>query len=618
MTEPRDLERSFPKRSEKSPPPITHPLPISRDLSPSTTRPHAPAPLALPLHLLEAQLQAAQNFLKQSHPPQPHSQNQPPHSQNQPPPSNALLHNNFQLGAAHLAACSVTPVSLSGDARSRTQSVSFCDSDPLERSRRFTILAQPLAVNLGQQRGLAVNLPQGLSRKSSLYDSMPLGSRNSLALGMNLLPLHHPPQHTSLASHGTSRVELPVSEPQAFSFDRPSPLPPLKGKLSPITSPKASAAGVFPEHPVVSVEAVPIRQTSVLRSNSTKKSHKTVVASPVGPPVPFQQYLTKEDDRKFHILLACTGSVATIKVPMIIDKLFQTFGTSKISVQLVVTKAAGHFLKGLKIHNDVKIWRDEDEWANFTEWNASNTTTASTSEHSVKKPKNPYEKMILHNELRKWADIMLIAPLSANTLAKIAHGISDNLLTSIVRCWGPSPAGQGTTVKKPIYVAPAMNTFMYTHPMTAKQLKMLTVPEEGFGFEVLKPVEKVLVCGDIGMGGMREWLDIVEILRRKIKAIITERSASLAVPSENDEDERNEDGDDGENDDDYDDDDDEDDEEDDDEGDHEETADGETVDSETPSKKNDLMFELSDDTQDLASKIQRTISPVTEEALSII
>lgn len=215
--------------------------------------------------------------------------------------------------------------------------------------------------------------------------------------------------------------------------------------------------------------------------------------------------------------MACTGSVATIKVPLIIDKLFQLFGTSKISIQLVVTKCASHFLRGCKIHNDVKIWRDEDEWANFTDYFSTSTTVCTTDPTASdslgvinKKPKNPYDKLILHNELRRWADIMLIAPLSANSLAKIANGLADNLLTNIVRSWSPSTSQQ---IKKPIIVAPAMNTFMYTHPLTAKQLNMIQSPE--FGIEVLKPVEKVLVCGDIGMGGMREWADIVDILRRK-------------------------------------------------------------------------------------------------------
>ncbi|ODV94103.1 hypothetical protein PACTADRAFT_30779, partial [Pachysolen tannophilus NRRL Y-2460] len=181
-----------------------------------------------------------------------------------------------------------------------------------------------------------------------------------------------------------------------------------------------------------------------------------------------------------HILLGATGSVATIKVPLIIDKLQKTYGPDKVSIQLVVTKPAEHFLKGLKISADVKIWRDSDSWSN-----------------SFSRPGDP----ILHVELRKWADIFLIAPLSANTLAKIANGLSDNLLTSIVRSWNPTI---------PIFIAPAMNTLMYTHPMTKKHLNIIV--EEFKHITILKPVEKVLVCGDIGMGGMREWSDVVEII----------------------------------------------------------------------------------------------------------
>ena len=66
-----------------------------------------------------------------------------------------------------------------------------------------------------------------------------------------------------------------------------------------------------------------------------------------------------------------------------------------------------------------------------------------------------------------------------------------------------------------------MNTFMYTHPITAKQLNIILSPD--FGIEVLKPVEKILVCGDIGMGGMREWAEIVDVLRRRVHSIKAEQ-----------------------------------------------------------------------------------------------
>ncbi|CCH59904.1 hypothetical protein TBLA_0C00900 [Henningerozyma blattae CBS 6284] len=237
-------------------------------------------------------------------------------------------------------------------------------------------------------------------------------------------------------------------------------------------------------------------------------SNKRKVIQPPESQIPFMEYFTKEDDRKIHILIAASGSVATIKVPMIIDKLFKIYTPEKVSIQLIVTKPAEHFLRGLKLSTHVKIWREEDEWS-----------------HS-KKITDP----ILHHELRKWADIFVIAPLSANTLAKMANGICNNLLTSVFIGWPTSV---------PILAAPAMNTFMYCNPMTKKHLRIL---EEDYTFiTILRPVEKVLVCGDIGMGGMREWNEIVEIIRGKILEIKKLRESEgdeniIDIPEDNEDD----------------------------------------------------------------------------------
>ena len=65
----------------------------------------------------------------------------------------------------------------------------------------------------------------------------------------------------------------------------------------------------------------------------------------------------------------------------------------------------------------------------------------------------------MHIELRRYCDLLLIAPLSANTMGKIANGLCDNLLTSLVRAWDFKKP-------KPVIVAPAMNTMMYEHPLT--------------------------------------------------------------------------------------------------------------------------------------------------------
>jgi phosphopantothenoylcysteine decarboxylase len=66
--------------------------------------------------------------------------------------------------------------------------------------------------------------------------------------------------------------------------------------------------------------------------------------------------------------------------------------------------------------------------------------------------------------LRKWADSLLIAPLDANTLAKVANGFCDNLVSSLIRAWDQ---------KKPLYFAPAMNTAMWDNPLTYQHLKVL-------------------------------------------------------------------------------------------------------------------------------------------------
>ena len=68
---------------------------------------------------------------------------------------------------------------------------------------------------------------------------------------------------------------------------------------------------------------------------------------------------------------------------------------------------------------------------------------------------------VLHIELRKIAYCSIIAPLSANTMAKIANGLCDNLLTCVLRAWDFKNGVKGSVI-----VAPAMNTYMYEHPIT--------------------------------------------------------------------------------------------------------------------------------------------------------
>ena len=96
---------------------------------------------------------------------------------------------------------------------------------------------------------------------------------------------------------------------------------------------------------------------------------------------------------------------------------------------------------------------------------------------------------IKHISLAKKADVILIAPATANVIAKLAHGIADDMLTTTVLA---------ATCHK--IVAPAMNTNMYLNPITQDNIAKL----KAYGFEVIEPAEGLLACGDEGLGKMPE------------------------------------------------------------------------------------------------------------------
>jgi phosphopantothenoylcysteine decarboxylase len=96
--------------------------------------------------------------------------------------------------------------------------------------------------------------------------------------------------------------------------------------------------------------------------------------------------------------------------------------------------------------------------------------------------------------------------MSANLLAKVTGGLCDNLLTNIIRAWD---IGSSAT----IIVAPSMNDRMFTHPLTAKQIAIL---EEWPWFEILPAQVKLLMCGDVGQGGMCDWNEIVHVIEKRL------------------------------------------------------------------------------------------------------
>jgi phosphopantothenoylcysteine decarboxylase len=198
-----------------------------------------------------------------------------------------------------------------------------------------------------------------------------------------------------------------------------------------------------------------------------------------------------------NILLGATGSVAAVKVP----ELFAELKGRGHAVRIVATRAATYFFDPAAIEprdgdrNPAVVTLDEDEWPGIHYRRGDD---------------------VLHIELRRWAQLFLIAPLDANTLAKLAHGLSDNCLTCVWRAWDPS---------RPVVLAPAMNTLMWEHPLTRRHLNALgggslpnsldqdeLIPllnQRSDNLHIVAPVSKKLACGDIGIGAMAAVADIV-------------------------------------------------------------------------------------------------------------
>ncbi len=185
-----------------------------------------------------------------------------------------------------------------------------------------------------------------------------------------------------------------------------------------------------------------------------------------------------------NVLLGVTGSVAAIYTPQLFDEL----RSAGHQVKVIATKAALYFFDAATIapiaegsrNKDVVIL-DEDEW-----------------------PGDHFQRgdPVLHIELRRWADLLLIAPLDANTLAKLALGITDNCLACVYLAWDRA---------KPVVLAPAMNTLMWEHPATARHLAQITADLRG-SLRVVEPISKKLACDDVGQGAMAERTAILAAL----------------------------------------------------------------------------------------------------------
>ena len=119
----------------------------------------------------------------------------------------------------------------------------------------------------------------------------------------------------------------------------------------------------------------------------------------------------------------------------------------------------------------------------------------------------PYPDQVNHIERGKETDLFIVVPATANTIAKLAHGFADNMVTSTALAL-PSHI--------PKLLAPAMNTKMYDHPATQTNLKTI----ETYGYKLISPKESLLACGDYGRGALAD----LDIILERIKETLNEKT----------------------------------------------------------------------------------------------
>lgn len=160
-----------------------------------------------------------------------------------------------------------------------------------------------------------------------------------------------------------------------------------------------------------------------------------------------------------NIVLAVTGSIAAYKIANLASMLKKL----NANITVLMTKNATNFINPITF-----------------ETLTGNKCLIDTFDRN-------FQYNVEHVSLAKLADVVLVAPASANVIGKIANGIADDMLTTTV---------MACTCKK--IIAPAMNTQMYINPIVQDNMKKL----ESYGYEVITPDTGVLACGDVGLGKM--------------------------------------------------------------------------------------------------------------------
>lgn len=170
---------------------------------------------------------------------------------------------------------------------------------------------------------------------------------------------------------------------------------------------------------------------------------------------------------KKKILLAVSGGIAAYKAATVASRLYQ----GGYEVKVILTQSAQKFITPLTFQT---LTRQEVYTDTFEE-------------------KEP--AVVSHIDLADWADVVMIAPATANVIGKLANGIADDMLTTTL-----------LATKADVLIAPAMNVNMFNHPAVKRNMETLST----FGWRFIEPNEGLLACGWIGKGRLAEPEDLIE------------------------------------------------------------------------------------------------------------
>jgi len=169
------------------------------------------------------------------------------------------------------------------------------------------------------------------------------------------------------------------------------------------------------------------------------------------------------------ILLCVSGGIAVYKAVALVSKLSQ----AGAEVKVIMTESATKFVQPLSFQ---MMSRNDVYTDTFDEKNS---------------------KVIAHINLADWADLVIVAPATANVIGKLANGIADDMVTTTLLA---------TTAK--VWIAPAMNVHMYENAAVKRNIETLA----GDGYEFIEPSEGFLACGYVGKGRLEEPEKIVELV----------------------------------------------------------------------------------------------------------